>query len=110
MWDVAEMAMWADGGEELDRYVLNLYCGKVGEARMKELLREHVAMKIMASVRLITEVMVAVMDPYYYLTPDEMAESMRVNFSDQRAQLAGLVDLIRPMFERLWAAHGADYA
>jgi thiamine kinase-like enzyme len=110
MWDVAEMAMWADGGEELDRYVLGLYCGKLGAVRMKELLREHVAMKIMASVRLITEVMVAVMDPYYYLTPDEMAESMKVNFSDQRAQLAGLVDLIRPMFERLWTAHGADYA
>ena len=109
MWDVAEMAMWADGGEELDRYVLGQYCGNIPEKRMKELMREHVAMKIMASARLITEVMVAVMDPYYYLTPSEMAESMKVNFSNQQAQLTGLVDLIRPTFERLWAQHGADY-
>ena len=110
MWDVAELAMWADGGEEFDRYVLATYCGKVSEARMRELLREHVAMKIMASVRLITEVMVAVMDPFYYLTPEEMGESMKVNFADQRADVAGLVDMIRPMFERLWSTHGAQYA
>jgi hypothetical protein len=109
MWDVAEMAMWANGGEELDRYILTAYCGKVGEARMKELLYEHVAMKIMAAMRLITECMVAVMDPYYYLTPAEMAESMRVNFAGQQADLAGLVDLVRPMFTRLWQMHGHEY-
>jgi thiamine kinase-like enzyme len=109
MWDVAEMAMWANGGEELDRYILTAYCGSVSEMRMKELLHEHVAMKIMAALRLITECMVAVMDPYYYLTPAEMAESMRVNFAGQQAGLAGLVDLVRPMFMRLWQAHGHEY-
>jgi thiamine kinase-like enzyme len=110
MWDVAEMSMWADGGEELDRFVLSTYCGPVSEQRMKDLLREHVAMKIMASLRLITEVMLAVMDPYYYLTPEEMGESMKVNFADQKAQITGLVDLLRPTFERLWRAHGKDYS
>lgn len=109
MWDVAEMSMWADGGEELDRFVLSTYCGPVSEPRMKDLLREHAAMKIMASLRLITEVMVAVMDPYYYLTPEEMGESMKVNFADQKAQVTGLVDMLRPTFDRLWAAHGNDY-
>lgn len=109
MWDVAELAMWADGSEDFDRFVLRTYCGKVSEMRMQELLREHVAMKIMASVRLITEVMVAILDPYFYLTPEEMSESMKVNFPDQRAEVAGLVDMIRPMFDRLWAAHGKDY-
>jgi Phosphotransferase enzyme family len=109
MWDVAEMAMWANGGEELDRYILTTYGGNIGEIRMKELLHEHVAMKIMAAMRLITECMVAVMDPYFYLTPAEMAESMRVNFAGQQADLAGLVDLVRPMFTRLWETHGHEY-
>jgi thiamine kinase-like enzyme len=109
MWDVAEMAMWADGGEALDRYILACYFGKLNEAQMRGLLREHVAMKMMASLRLITEVMVAIMDPYYYLTPEEMSESMKVNFADQRAQLTGLVDMLRPTFDRLWQAHGGDY-
>ena len=57
MWDVAELALWANGGEELDRHILTLYCGKMGEASMKELLQGHVAMKIMAAMRLITECM-----------------------------------------------------
>ena len=109
MWDVAEMAMWADGDEEFDRYVLGLYCGSVSEGRMRELLREHNAMKIMASLRLITECAVAILDPYFYLTPAEMSESMRVNFSGQEADLTGLVDLIRPSFDKLWAAHGTEY-
>ncbi len=109
MWDVAEMAMWADGDEAFDRLVLTLYCGTVPEDRMRALLREHNAMKIMATLRLITECAVAVLDPYYYLTPEEMAESMRVNFADQQASLDGLVDMIRPMFDKLWTAHGKDY-
>jgi thiamine kinase-like enzyme len=109
MWDVAEMAMWADGGEALDRFVLQAYAAPTSEQRLRDLLREHVAMKIMASVRLITEVMVAIMDPYFYLTPEEMSESMKVNFSDQDAQLTGLVDMLRPTFDRLWHEHQHDY-
>jgi thiamine kinase-like enzyme len=109
MWDVAEMAMWADGDEQFDRHVLGLYCGPVSESRMKDLLREHNAMKIMASIRLITECAVAILDPYYYLTPAEMSQSMHANFAGQEADLTGLVDLIRPTFDRLWRQHASHY-
>jgi hypothetical protein len=34
---------------------------------------------------------------------------MRVNFAGQQADLAGLVDLVRPMFSRLWETHGHEY-
>lgn len=109
MWDVAEMSMWATTDEALDRFVLTHYCGKVSESRMKDLLREHVAFKMMAALRLIAECAQATLDPCYYLSEEEVAESMRVNFAGQVTKVTGLVDLLRPIFEGLWATHGSEY-
>jgi thiamine kinase-like enzyme len=110
MWDVAEMTLLEGVDDDYDRLVLRTYCGEVGAARMKELIREHRAFKIMSAVRLITEVMVTAQDPYYYLTPEEMGESMKVSFPEGgQAHLNGLAELLRPDFETMWRAYGHDY-
>jgi thiamine kinase-like enzyme len=109
LWDLAEMAMWANADEALDRFLLSCYFGQLSEAPLRDRLHEHVAFKIMAALRLMTECMQAAVDPYYYLSPEEVRESMRANFADQQTTLAGIVDLLRPTFERLWQTHGEQY-
>ena len=109
MWDLAEMLMWLESDEEMDRYALTCYCGRGSETRMRELLHEHRAFKIMASLRLVTECMENALDPYFYLSPDEYAKSMNEFFPGQRAELAGLIDLLRPNFDNYWKQHGQDY-
>jgi thiamine kinase-like enzyme len=109
LWDIAEMSMWADGGEELDRFVLTRYFGAISDSRMKERLHEHVALKLMAALRLITECAVVVLDPYYYLTPEETAKSMKVNFADQGLEITGLVTMLLPGFDRLWQENAHRY-
>lgn len=109
MWDLAEMLMWLEGDEEMDRFALTCYCGKVGEKRMRDLLHEHQAFKMMASLRLITEVMETALDPNFYLTPEEMGKSMEEFFPGEQAHLNGLIDLLRPNFERLWQRFGDNY-
>jgi thiamine kinase-like enzyme len=109
MWDIAEMSLLTGVDDEFDRYALTCYWGKVSEARMKTLLHEHRAFKMMAGLRLITEVMVTAHDPYFYLTPEEMAESMKISFPGQQLHLNGLADLLRPGFNAMWAAYGHDY-
>ena len=110
MWDLAEMLMWLESDEDMDRYALTCYCGKMSEERMRALLHEHRAFKIMASLRLVTECMENALDPYFYLSPDEYAESMNEFFPGQRAELAGLIDLLRPNFEKYWNQHGHEFA
>jgi thiamine kinase-like enzyme len=109
MWDLAEMLMWLESDEAMDRYALTCYVGRVGEERMKRLLHEHRAFKIMASLRLMTECMECALDPYFYLSPGEFARSMSEFFPDQRAQVSGLIDLLRPTFYRYWRQHGREY-
>lgn len=109
MWDVAEMGLLTGVDEDFDRYVLTCYCGKVSETRMKTLLHEHRAFKMMAGLRLITEVMVTAHDPYFYLTPEEMGKSMAISFPGQQLHLNGLADLLRPGFTDMWQAYGHDY-
>lgn len=109
MWDLAEMLMWLESDDEMDRYALTCYLGKVSEERMKNLLHQHRAFKMMASLRLVTECMEYALDPYFYLTPDECAKSMNEFFPGQRAQVAGLIDLLRPTFDRYWRQHGCEY-
>jgi thiamine kinase-like enzyme len=105
MWDVAEMTLMAGIDEEHDRRVLATYRGEVTQ----RLLHEHRAFKIMAALRLITEVMVTAQDPYFYLTPAEMSESMKISFPGEQAHLNGLVDLLRPTFQTMWEAYGHLY-
>ncbi len=109
MWDIAEMSLLTGVDDDFDRYVLGCYWGKVSEARMKTLIHEHRAFKMMAGLRLITEVMITAHDPYFYLTPEEMGESMAVSFPGQQQHLNGLADLLRPGFTAMWAAYGHNY-
>jgi len=109
MWDLAEMLMWLESDEEMDRYAFNCYYGKLDESRIKVLLHEHRAFKIMAALRLVVEVMVTMLDPYFYLTPEEMSKGMAVFFPGQQARLRGLIDLLRPNFDRNWQLFGKDY-
>jgi thiamine kinase-like enzyme len=109
MWDLGEMLMWLESDEEMDRYAMGCYHGKLSAGRLTKLLHEHRAFKIMAALRLITEVMVTMLDPYFYLTPEEMGRSMAEFFPGQQAQLSGLIDLMRPNFDRNWKHYGADY-
>jgi thiamine kinase-like enzyme len=109
MWDLAEMLMWLESDEEMDRYALACYAGQVSEQHMKVLLHEHRAFKIMASLRLVTECMEYSLHPYYYLSPSECAKGMNEFFPGQRAEVAGLIDLLRPTFDRYWRQHAHAY-
>jgi thiamine kinase-like enzyme len=109
MWDLAEMLMWLESDENMDRYALTCYVGDVSEQRMRELLHEHRAFKIMASLRLVTETMENALDPHFYLGPEEFEKSMNEFFPGQRAEAAGLIDLLRPTFDRYWQQHGHEY-
>lgn len=109
MWDLAEMLMWLESDEDMDRYALTCYLGAVSEQRMSKLLHEHRAFKIMASLRLVTETMENALDPYFYLTPEEYESSMKEFFPGQRAEAAGLIDLLRPTFDRYWRQHGHEF-
>jgi thiamine kinase-like enzyme len=109
MWDIGELAMWADSDEPLDRFMLTYYWGKLTERQMKERLRQHVAYKIMGALRLMAECAQAAIDPAYYLSPQEVAESMEAVLPGEGLELAGLVELLRPRFDSLWEAHGREY-
>lgn len=109
-WDLAEMTMFTEVDDDIDRFAIQCYCGKVSDSAMKTLVHEHRAFKTMAALRLIVEVMVTGQDPYFYLTPEEMGESMRVSFPGQQAHLNGLADLLRPTFKTLWEEYGHNYA
>ena len=108
-FDLATMSMWLDADEELDRYVLGCYFGDVDDEEMNELLREHRASKTMEAVRLITETMVALLDPYYYLRPEEVSRSMAEFFPGGQARYEGLIDFVRPLFEKNWATYRKVY-
>jgi thiamine kinase-like enzyme len=109
MWDLAENTLFTGVDDDYDRFALRTYCGKLSPSKLKQLLHEHRAFKMMAGLRLITEVMVTAQDPYFYLTPEEMAESMKVSFPGEQAHLNGLADLLRPGFDAMWQAYGHDY-
>jgi thiamine kinase-like enzyme len=109
MWDIGELAMWAAADEDMDRFLLTQYWGAVPESRMKDFLYQHRAFKIMGALRLMTECAQAAIDPAYYLSPEEVSHSMDANFAGQHKELGGLVDLLRPRFDRLWSLHGANY-
>lgn len=110
MWDLAEMIMWLEPDDELDHYAMRCYHGSISGDRLKTLIREHRAFKIMAALRLVTEVMVTLLDPYFYLTPAEMGKSVAEFFPGQQARLEGFLDLVRPNFDRLWQLHGAEFS
>lgn len=110
MWDIAEMSLFTGVDDDYDRFVLRCYWGQTSRAQMDKLVHEHRAFKIMAALRLIVEVMVTAHDPHFYLTPEEMGESMTFMFPGQEAHVNSLITVLRPTFESLWEAYGNNYA
>ncbi len=108
-WDIAEMLMWIDADEEMDRYALGCYFGAVDDEEMEALLKEHRAFKIIAAMRLFTEVMETALDRYFYLSPEEMSIGMQEFFPGQEARLEGLIDLLRPLFDKNLAVYQKAY-
>jgi thiamine kinase-like enzyme len=108
MWDLAEMLMWAEAEEGAVRDAIQQYYGALSGLEFAQRLREIRAFQIMAALRLITETMDANLDPYFYLSPAEMSASMKVILPGQKAELEGLIDLLLPRFEDLWARYGAQ--
>jgi thiamine kinase-like enzyme len=109
LWDLGEMLMWAEADEDMNRFALEQYYGKLAGDEMARRSREVHAFQLIAALRLCTEVMECNLDPYFFLTPDEMAESMRVSLPGQQQSLAGLVDLVLPRFDALWAQYGQEF-
>jgi thiamine kinase-like enzyme len=109
MWDLGEMLMWAEADEATTRKAVLQYHTTLGERELEQKVREVHAFQIMAAIRLITESMDANLDPYYYLTPEEMARSMKVILPGQDASLEGLIELLIPRFELLWDRHRHEF-
>jgi thiamine kinase-like enzyme len=109
MWDLGEMLMWAEANETVCREALWLYYGSIGQAELQQRLREIHAFQVMAALRLVTEVLDADLDPYFFLTPAEVAESMKVTLPGQKAELFGLAELLMPRFELLWNSYKHEF-
>jgi thiamine kinase-like enzyme len=109
MWDLGEMLMWAEADDAVCREALLLYYGALGPAELQQRLREIHAFQVMAALRLVTEVLDAELDPYFFLTPEEVAESMKVTLPGQKAEMFGLAELLMPRFELLWKAYELEF-
>jgi thiamine kinase-like enzyme len=109
MWDLGEMLMWAEADEEVTRKAVLQYHGPLNAGELEQKIREVRAFQIMAAMRLITETLDANLDPYYYLTPEEQAQSMKLILPGQDASLEGLVELVTPRFEALWGLHKHEF-
>lgn len=110
LWDLGEMLMWAEADDDTVVFALRCYYGELSDAELATRLREVHAFQIMAGLRVATEVMECELDPYFFLTPDEMAESMKEVLPGQRPELEGLVDVVLPRFEEYWAKYGHEFA
>src|ERR1700722_15602228 len=110
MWDLGEMLMWAEADAGMCRDAVRYYYGVLSAADLTQRLREIRAFQVMAALRLVTEVMEAELDPYYFLTPDEVAQSMRVTLPGQKPEIGGLADLLLPRFEVLWKEYAHEFA
>jgi hypothetical protein len=63
----------------------------------------------MSALRLIVEVMETDLDPHYYLSPEEMTESMKVILPDRKPELAGIIDELLPRFETYWRTYEHEF-
>jgi hypothetical protein len=101
--------MWAEADDETTRFALLRYFGSLSRSELEQRLREVHAFQVMSSLRLIVEVMETDLDPYFYLTPEEMAESMRVILPNRKPELAGLIDELMPRFETYWKTYEHEF-
>jgi thiamine kinase-like enzyme len=109
LWDLGEMLMWAEADEETTRFALLRYFGSMSQSELEQRLREVHAFQVMSALRLIVEVMETDLDPYFYLTPEEMAESMKVILPNRKPELAGLIDELIPRFEAYWRNYEHEF-
>lgn len=105
MFDVGEMLMWAEADEATCVMALKHYFGDLSAAALEQRLTEVRAFQIIASLRLVTEVLETDLDPYYHVTPEEFAEGMKIILPGQTPALMGLAEMLLPRFESLWAEH-----
>jgi thiamine kinase-like enzyme len=110
MWDLGEMLMWAEADDEMSHFALTCYFGELSDEERQWRLQEIRAFQVMAALRLVTECMETDLDPYFFLTPEEVSISMQLTLPGQKAELAGLVDIVLPRFESLWARYAEEYA
>ena len=78
-------------------------------AEIEATLHEVRAFKMMSILRVLGEVMITLLDPDYFVSPQEYAIGMKEYFPDEEPRLAGLIDMLRPQFDRDWARYGANY-
>ncbi|MES2174994.1 MAG: phosphotransferase [Pseudomonadota bacterium] len=110
LWDLAEMLMWAEADEGIARMALAHYYPGMSAGEEERRLKEVYAFQAAAGLRLVTETMENELDPYYFLTPAEIGESMKLTLPGEKPELAGLIDLIDPRFEELWKQYRERYS
>jgi thiamine kinase-like enzyme len=109
MWDLGEMLMWAEADDETVRFALSRYFGRLSRSEFEQRLREVHALQIMSALRLIVEVMETDLDPYFYLSPEEMTESMKIILPDRKPELTGIIDELLPRFETYRKAYEREF-
>ena len=110
LWDLAEMLMWAEADEATNRMALDHYYPDMSADQAAQRLKELYAFQAAAGLRLVTETMENELDPYFFLTPAEMAASMALTLPGEKPELAGLIDLIDPRVEELWTQYQDRYS
>ena len=102
MWDLGEMLMWVEADDEMIHRAIERYYGKLGKEELAQRAREVRAFQIMAAVRMCTECMEHVLVPYYFLTPEEVSEGLKLNLPGHEPSFEGLIELILPRFHAFW--------
>ncbi len=105
MWDLGEMLMWIEADDDVVRFALEQYYGALDQETLAQRVLEVRAFQLMATIRMATECMEHVLDPYYFLTPEEVAEGMKANIPPElgiEPSLAGLIELVLPRFQMFW--------
>lgn len=102
MWDLGEMLMWVEADDVMIRAAIERYYGQLSEQELEQRIREVRAFQIMAAVRMVTECMEHVLVPYYFLTPEEVAEGLKLNLPGHDPSFEGLIELLLPRLQGFW--------
>lgn len=109
LWDLSELLMWAEADDATIEFALLQYFGSLNGVELKQRILEVHAFQVMSALRLIVEVMETDLDPYFFLTPEEVSESMRLVLPDRKPELAGLIDELLPRFESSWKKYEHEF-
>jgi len=109
MFDLGEMLMWGEADDDRVEQAVRYYYGDISNQDLKQRMREVHAFQVVSGIRLITETCDALLDPYFHLTPDEVARSMQIILPGQNAGFEGLIDVVTPIFEANWAKYKHEF-